>query len=84
MYNLNNLIEFNFSIENFDYEFKSDCTYTISNHIGTCWNLAFIIIFFMSDKTSKTIMDFFRKKKNYDQYINHITKVNNKFNLKVI
>jgi hypothetical protein len=82
IYNLSKLTEFYFSIENFDYKFKLDCTYSIRNYVGSCWNLALIMIFFIGDKTNKTVIEFFENKKNYDQYKKHIKELNNKFDIK--
>ena len=72
IYNLASLDEFYFNLEKFDYKFKINCNYTIKNYIGSCWNLALIMIFFMGDNTSTTIIDFFTNNKNSDQYQKYI------------
>jgi len=84
IYNISKLTEFYFSIENFDYKFKFDCTYSIRNYVGSCWNLALIMIFFIGDKTSKIVIDFFENKKNYNQYKKHIKESNDEFDIKKI
>jgi len=84
IYCLDKLEQFDFSIENFDYDLNNSCAHTINNYVGSCWNLSIMMIFLMGDKTNKTIIDWFTKYKNYDQYKNYIDQINLKFDIKKI
>lgn len=79
---LSNLEYIDFSIENFDFNInKINCTSLIKNNYGSCWNLGIILIFLLSDKKSRNVIDYFNKYNTFENKYNQIMQIDKKYNL---
>lgn len=74
-----------FSIKNFDFNIeKINCISLIKNNYGSCWNLAIILIFLLSDKTSRNIINYFNKYNTFENKYEQIIQIDKKYNLENI